>query len=145
MVNRRKTDVVSLFNQGLNLLAEGKAAEAYHIYHQAMGRACRSDNYRAIVEGIKNLRDFVTKRDIQLAQGSPFLELLGGQFDLMRLLAYSENWKQELRPHIFESICMPGQKVSREELRKIRSMLRKKSKKGSGVSGNRAHKPGGNK
>ena len=142
MVNRRKTDVVSLFNKGLNLLAEGKAAEAYHMYHQAMGRACRSDNYRAIVEGIKNLRDFVTKRDIQLAQGSPFLELLGAQFDLMRLLAYSKNWEQKLRPDIFESICIQGQKVSEEDLRKLRSVLKKKRKKGSADSGSGSHNRG---
>jgi hypothetical protein len=142
-VNRRKTDVVSLFNKGLNLLAEGKAAEAYHIYHQAMGRACRSDNYRAIVEGIKNLRDFVTKRDIQLAQGSPFLELLGGQFDLLRLLAYSKNWGQELRPDIFESICIPGPRLSEEDLRELRSMIKKKRKKGSAGAGNRGHKQAG--
>ena len=141
-MKRRKIDVVSLFNKGLNLLAEGKEVEAYHVYHQTMGRACRSDNYRAILEAIKDLRDFVTERGIQIDQGSPFLELLGAQFDLMRLLAYSKNWRQELRPDIFERICIPGQKVTEEDLRKLRSMLRKKSKKGSGDSGNRGHKRG---
>jgi hypothetical protein len=138
-------EIVLSFNKGLNLLAEAKEFNAYKVYHEAIGRACNSDNYRAILEGIKNLRDYVTKRGIQLDQSSPFLELLGGQLDLMRLLAYSKNWGQELRSDIFESICIPGQKVSEEDLRKIRSMLKKKGKKGSGVSINRGHKPGGNK
>jgi hypothetical protein len=144
-VNRGITDIASSFNKGMKLLAEGKEAEAYDVYYQTMGRACKSDEYRAILGAIKDLRDFVAERGIQLDQGSPFLELVEGQFDLMRLLAYSENWKQELRPDIFESICMPGQKISKEDLRKIGSMLRKKSKKRSGVSGKRAHKRGGNK
>jgi hypothetical protein len=141
-VNRRNTDIISSFNKGLLLLAKGKATEAYHIYHQAMGRACRADNYRAILEGIKNLRDLVTERGIQLDQGSPFLELLGGQLDLMRLLASSKIWGQELKPDIFERICIPGQKVSEEDLRKLRSMLKKKSKKDSSESRNRGHKRG---
>lgn len=126
----------------LILLAQGKATEAYHVYHQAIGRACRSDNYRAILDAIKDLRDFVTKRGIQLDQGSPFLELLRGQFDLMRLLAYSKNWAQELRPDISEHICIPRQRLSEEDLRKLRSMLKKKGKKASGVSGNQGHKRG---
>jgi hypothetical protein len=144
-VNRGSTDITLSFKKGLNLLAEGNGSKAYEVYYQAVGRACKSEEYRAILEAIKDLRDFVAERGIQLDQGSPFLELVEGQFDLMRLLAYSENWKQELRSDIFESICMPAQKVSKEDLRKIRSMLRKKSKKGSGVSGKRAHKRGGNK
>jgi len=144
-VNRGSTDIALSFNKGMKLLAEGKEAEAYDVYYQTMGRACKSDEYRAILEAIKDLWDFVAERGIQLDQNSPFLELLGGQFDLLRLLAYSKTWRQELRPDIFESICIRGQKVSEEDLRKIHSMLRKKSKKGSGVSGNRAHKPGGNK
>ena len=144
-MNRGSTDIAWSFNKGMKLLAEGKEAEAYDVYYQTMGRACKSDEYRAILEATKDLRNFVAERGIQLDQGSPFLELLGVQFDLMRLLAYSKNWGQELRPDIFESICIPGQKVSEEDLRKIRSMLRKKSKKRSGVSGKRAHKRGGNK
>jgi hypothetical protein len=139
---KEPTDIALSFNKGLILLAEGKTAEAYHIYHQAMGRACRSDNYRAILEGIKKLRDLVTERGIQLDEDSPFLELLRGQFDLMRLLAYSKNWRQELRPDIFESICIPGQKVSEEDLRKLRSMVKKKGKKESGISGRRGRKRG---
>jgi hypothetical protein len=139
------TDIALSFNKGLNLLAQGKEAEAYHAYHQAMGRACRSDNYRAILEGIKNLRDLVAERAIELDQGSPFLELLGGQFDLMRLLASSKNWGQELRPEIFESICIQGQRLSEEDLRKLRSLLKKKGKKGSGVSGSRGRKRGENR
>jgi len=142
---KEPTDIALSFNKGLILLAQGKPTEAYHIYHQAMGRACRSDNYRAILEGIKDLRDLVTERGIQLDQGSPFLELLAGQFDLLRLLALSKNWGQELRPDIFESICIPGQKVSEEDLRKLRSILKKKRKKGSGDSGNRGHKRGENR
>jgi hypothetical protein len=110
-----------------------------------MGRACKSDEYRAILEAIKDLRDFVTKRGIQLDQGSPFLELLGGQFDLMRLLAFSKNWEQELMPDIFEAICIPGQRLSEEDLRKLRSILKKKGKKTGGVSGNRGHKRGENR
>ena len=141
-MSQGNTEIALAFNKGLKLLAEGSEAEAYHVYHQAIGRACRSDNYRAIVEGIKNLRDFVTKRDIQLAQGSPFLELLGAQFDLMRLLAYSKNWEQKLRPDIFESICIQGQKVSEEDLRKLRSVLKKKRKKGSADSGSGSHNRG---
>ena len=144
VISKKKepTDITLSFNKGLILLAQGKPTEAYHIYHQAMGRACRSDNYRAILEGIKNLRDLVTERGIELDQGSPFLELLGGQFDLMRLLAYSKNWGQELRPDIFESICIPGQRLSEEDLRKLRSMLKKKGKKWSDVSGSRGRKEG---
>ena len=130
------------FNKGLILLAQGKAAEAYHVYHQAMGRACSSDNYRAILEGIKDLKDFVTGRGILLDHGSPFLELLGGQFDLMRLLASSKAWGQKLRPDIFESICIPGQRLSEEDMRKLRSILRKKRKKGSADSGSGNHKRG---
>ena len=133
-------DIASLFNKGLKLLAEGKEAEAYHICHQAMARACRADNYRAILEGIKDLREFVTERGLRLAQGSPFLELLGGQFDLMRLLAFSKNWGQELRPDIFEAICIPGQRLSEQDLRKLRSMLKKKEKKESDISGRRGRK-----
>jgi hypothetical protein len=144
-VSQGNTEIALAFNKGLKLLVQGSEAEAYQVYHKAMGRACRSDNYRAIIEGIKDLRDLVTERGIQLDQGSPFLELLEEQWDLLRLLAYSKNWRQELRPDIFERICIPGQKVSEEDLRKIRSMLKKKGKKGSGVSINRAHKPGGNK
>lgn len=144
-MNRGSTDIALSFNKGMKLLAEGKEAEAYDVYYETMGRACKSDEYRAILEAIKDLRDFVAERGIQLDQGSPFLELVERQFDLMRLLAYSENWKQELRFDIFESICMPGQKVSKEDLKKLPSMLRKKSKKGSGVSGKRAHKRGGYK
>lgn len=144
VISKKKepTDTALSFNKGLNLLAQGKATEAYHIYHQAMGRACRSDNYRTILEAIRDLRNFVTEKGIQLDQSSPFLELLGGQLDLMRLLAYSRIWRQELRPDIFESICIPRQKVSEEDLRKIRSMLKKKRKKGTGVSGNRGQKRG---
>jgi hypothetical protein len=144
-VSQGNTEIALAFNKGLKLLAEGSEAEAYQVYHQAMGRACRSDEYRAILDGIKELRYFVTERGLQLDEGSPFLELLEGQWDLLRLLAYSKNWRQELRPDIFESICIQGQKVSEEDLRKIRSMLKKKGKKGSGVSINRGHKPGGNK
>jgi hypothetical protein len=144
-VNRGNADIALSFNTGLNLLAQGKAAEAYHVYHQAMGRACRSDNYRAILDAIRDLRGFVAKSGFQFDQGSPFLELLGGQFDLMRLLAYSKNWRQELRPDIFESICIQGQKLSEEDLRKLRSMLKKRGKKSSGVSGRRGRKRGGDK
>jgi hypothetical protein len=123
------TDIALSFNKGMKLLAEGKEAEAYDVYYQTMERACRSDDYRAILEAIRGLRNFVTERGIQLDQGSPFLELLGGQFDLMRLLAYSKNWGQELRPDIFESICIPGQRLSEEDLSKLRSMLKKKAKR----------------
>ena len=144
-MSQGNTEIALAFNKGLKLLAEGSEAEAYQVYYQAMGRACRSDEYRAILDGIKELRYFVTERGIQLDQGSPFLELLEGRWDLLKLLAYSKNWRQELRPDIFERICIPGQKVSEEGLRKIRSMLKKKRKKGSGVSINRGHKPGGNK
>jgi hypothetical protein len=139
---KEPTDIALSFNKGLTLLAQGEATEAYHIYHQAMGRACKSDNYRAILEAIKNLRVLVTERSIKLDLGSPFLELLGAQFDLMRLLAYSKNWRQELRPDIFERICIPSQKVSEEDLRKLRSMLKKKGKKGSANSGSGSHKRG---
>jgi hypothetical protein len=135
-------DVALLSNKAMILLAQGKAAEAYHVYHQAIGMACSSDNYRAILEAIKDLRDFVTKRGIQLEQGSPFLELLGGHLDLLRLLAYSKNWGQQLRPDIFESICVPGQRLSENDLRKLRSILKTKRKKGSGESGSRGHKRG---
>jgi hypothetical protein len=142
---RKKKELQNMalsFNKGLILLAQGKAAEAYHFYHQAMGRACRSDKYRAILEGIKDLRNFVTKRGIQLDQGSPFLELLGGQFDLMRLLVSSKNWGQELRPDIFESICIQGQRLSEEDRRRLRSILKKKRKKGSCVLGSRGNNLG---
>ena len=128
-MSQGNTELVLAFNKGLKLLAEGSEAEAYQVYHQAMGRACSSDNYRAILNGIKDLRNLVTERGIQLDQNSPFLELLGGQFDLMRLLAYSKNWGQELRPDIFESICIPGQRLSEEDLSKLRSMLKKKAKR----------------
>ena len=141
-MNRGITDIASSFNKGMKLLAEGKEAEAYDVYYQTMGRACKSDNYRAILEGIKNLRDLVTERGIELDQGSPFLELLGGQFDLMRLLASSKNWRQELRPDIFESICIQGQRLSEEDMRKLRSMLKKKEKKESDISGRRGRKRG---
>ena len=130
-MNRRNTDIASSFNKGMKLLAEGKAAEAYHVYYQAMGRACNSDNYRAILEGIKDLRDFVTKRGIQVDQESPFLELLEGEFDLPRLLTSSKIWGQAMKPEIFTRICVQGQKVSEEDLRKVRSILKKKVKKGS--------------
>jgi len=69
----------------------------------------------------------VTERGIQLDEGSPFLELLEGQWDLLRLLAYSKNWRQELGPDIFERICIQGQRLSEEDMRKLRSMLRKKA------------------
>ena len=141
-MSQGNTEIALAFNKGLKLLAEGSEAEAYHVYHQAIGRACRSDNYRAILEGIKNLRDLVTERGIELDQGSPFLELLGGQFDLMRLLASSKNWRQELRPDIFESICIQGQRLSEEDMRKLRSMLKKKEKKESDISGRRGRKRG---
>jgi hypothetical protein len=141
-VSQGNTEIALAFNKGLKLLAEGSEAEAYQVYHQAMGRACRSDNYRAILEGIKNLRVLVTERGIELDQGSPFLELLVGQFDLLRLLASSKTWGQELRPDIFESICIPGQRLSEEDLRKLRSMLKKKRKKGNADSGSGSHKRG---
>jgi uncharacterized membrane protein len=139
---KEPTDIALSFNRGLILLAQGKEAEAYHVYHQTMGRASSSDNYRAILDAIKDLRDFVTKRGLQLDQGSPFLELLGGQFDLMRLLASSKIWGQELKPDIFERICIPGQRLSEEDLRKLRSMLKKKEKKESDISGRRGRKRG---
>jgi intergrase/recombinase len=47
---------------------------------------------------------------------------------------------QELKPDIFESICIPGQRLSEEDLRKLRSMIKKKRKKGSAGAGNRGHK-----
>jgi tetratricopeptide (TPR) repeat protein len=124
-------DAILSFNKGLILFAQGKAAEAYKVYHQAIGKACNSDNYRAILEGIKDLSDFVAKRGIQVDQESPFLELLRGQFDLMRLLASSKNWAQELKPEIFEKICIQGQRVSEEDLRKMRSTLKKRAKRAS--------------
>jgi hypothetical protein len=144
-VNRGSTDIALSFKKGLNLLAEGNGSKAYEVYYQAMGRACKSDEYRAILDAIKDLMNFLTEKGIQLEQASPFLELVEGQFDLMRLLAYSENWKQELRPDIFEAICIPGQRLSEQDLRKLRSMLKKKEKKESGISGNRGHKRGGDK
>lgn len=138
-------EIALAFNKGLILVAQGKVTEADHIYHQAIGRACKSYNFRAILEAIKDLRGFVTKRGIHLDQGSPFLELLVGQFDLMRLLASSKTWGQELRPDIFESICIQGQRLSEEDLRKLRSMIKKKREKGSAESGNRGHKGGENR
>jgi tetratricopeptide (TPR) repeat protein len=124
-------DIILSFNKGLILLAQGKAAEAYDVYRSAMARACGSDNYRAIIEGIGDLRDFVTKRGIQIEQESPFLELLGREFDLMRLLASSKNWGQDIKPELFETICMQGQRLSEKELREIRSTLKKKTRKAS--------------
>ena len=141
-MSQGNTEIALAFNKGLKLLAEGSEAEAYQVYHQAMGRACGSDEYRAILDGIKDLRDFVTKRGILLDQDSPFLELLEGQFDLLRLLASSKAWGQKLRPDIFESICIQGQKVSEEDLRKLRSVLKKKRKKGSADSGSGSHNRG---
>jgi hypothetical protein len=122
-------DIILSFNKGLILLAQGKAAEAYDVYRSAMARACGSDNYRAIIEGIGDLRDFVTKRGIQIEQESPFLELLGREFDLMRLLASSKNWGQDIKPELFETICMQGQRLSEKDLREIRSTLKKKTRK----------------
>ena len=144
-MSQGNTEIALAFNKGLKLLAEGSEAEAYQVYYQAMGRACRSDEYRAILDGIKELRYFVTERGIQLDQGSPFLELLEGQWDLLRLLAYSTNWRQELRPDIFEAICIPGQRLSEEDLRRQRSMLKKKGKKGSGISGSGCYQRGGDR
>jgi tetratricopeptide (TPR) repeat protein len=124
-------DIILSFNKGLILLAQGKAGEAYEVYHQAMAKACSSDNFQAIIEGIGDLRDFVTKRGIRIDQGSPFLELLAGEFDLLKLLVSSKNWGQEIKPEIFQKICIQGQRVSEEDLRTLRAALKKKVKKGS--------------
>jgi len=73
----------------------------------------------------------VAKRGIQIDQGSPFLELLGEEWDVLKLLASSKSWGQEMKPEIYESICIQGQKVSEEDLRKLRSTPKKKVKKRS--------------
>ena len=126
---KKPPDIISSFNKGLILLAQGKAAKAYEVYHQAVGRACRSDNYRTILEAILVLRGFVARKGIQVDQGSPLLELLGGEFDLLRLLASSKTWGQDLKPEIYDRICIQGQKVSEEDLRNLRSTPKKKAKK----------------
>jgi hypothetical protein len=101
-VNKGNTAIASSFNKGLELLAEGKEVEAYDVYYQAMRKACRSGNHRAIPEGTEDLRDLVAKRSIQLDRGFPFLELLGRDFDLLRLLVSSKHWGQELNPEFLK-------------------------------------------
>jgi len=81
-----------------------------------------------IVEGIQDLREFATKRGIEVKQRSPFFELVGEELDLLKLLTASRHWWQEMKPEFFETICIQDQRLSEKDLRELRSSLKKKAK-----------------
>jgi tetratricopeptide (TPR) repeat protein len=79
---KESPEIVLFFNKGLILLAQGKEDEANFIYEQAIEKATDLENFQAILEAKGDIRDFITKKGIEIDEASSWFKLLNGDFDI---------------------------------------------------------------
>jgi tetratricopeptide (TPR) repeat protein len=71
-------DLILLLNKGLILLAQGKEDEANVIYDEALEQAKGASDLDDVMEGLRDIKDFMVKRDQSVDKLSAFFKLIKG-------------------------------------------------------------------
>lgn len=78
---REFPDIALPLNKGLALLMQGKSREANAVFDEVIKRAAIPENYRALLQAIRDIKDYISKKGVQVEKGSTLFKLLEGQLE----------------------------------------------------------------
>lgn len=81
MRTREFPDIALPLNKGLALLMQGKSREANAVFDEVIRRAAIPENYRALLQAIRDIKAYISRKGVQVDRESPLFKLLEGQLE----------------------------------------------------------------